>query len=128
MRIAAAIIAVTVLAPIALPAHAQAPAPAPVPEVMPFDIPYGTPIVMDQAHKAIMAAVTEAKKHNWKMAIAVVDPAGNLVAEATMDGTQYARSRSPRARRAPRRCSAVRPACSRPRSTITEPTHSACWP
>jgi glc operon protein GlcG len=37
-----------------------------------------------------MAAAAEAKKHNWKMAISVVDPAGNLVAEATMDGTQYA--------------------------------------
>lgn len=71
------------------PAVAPAPAPA-VPEVMPFDIPYGTPVSMDTAHKAIMAAVTEAKKHNWKMSISVVDPAGNLVAHATMDGTQYA--------------------------------------
>ena len=33
--------------------------------------------------------MTEAKKHNWKMSIAVVDTAGNLVAHATMDGTQY---------------------------------------
>ena len=71
-------------------AHAQAPAPAAVPEVMPFDIPYGTPIAMDDAHNAIMAAVTEAKKHNWKMAVSVVDPAGNLIAHVTMDGTQYA--------------------------------------
>lgn len=75
-------------------AYAQAPAPAaapaPVPEVMPFDIPYGTPISMDTAHKAIMAAAEEARKHNWKMSISVVDPAGNLVAHATMDGTQYA--------------------------------------
>ena len=31
----------------------------------------------------------EAKKHNWKLSISVVDPAGNLVAHATMDGTQY---------------------------------------
>jgi glc operon protein GlcG len=85
MRIAA-IIAVTLAA---MPlAHAQAP--APVPEAMPFDIPYGTPIGMDQAQKAIMTAVTEAKKHNWKMAITVVDPSGNLIAHATMDGTQYA--------------------------------------
>jgi uncharacterized protein GlcG (DUF336 family) len=63
---------------------------APVPEAMPFDIPYGTPIDMDTAHKAIMAAAAEAKKHNWKMAISVVDPAGQLIAHATMDGTQYA--------------------------------------
>jgi uncharacterized protein GlcG (DUF336 family) len=56
---------------------------------MPFDIPYGTPITLDTAQKAIMAAEAEAKKHNWKMAIAVVDPAGQLIAHATMDGTQY---------------------------------------
>lgn len=92
MRLIAAIIAgIVVAAPLA---HAQAPAPAappaPVPEAMPFDIPYGTPIGMDAAHKAIQAAAGEAKKHNWKMSISVVDPAGNLVAHATMDGTQYA--------------------------------------
>ena len=91
---AAAVLAVPV-------ASAQAPAPATptpapaaqppaVPEAMPFDIPYGTPISMDMAHKAIQAAAAEAKKHNWKMAITVVDPNGNLVAHATMDGTQYA--------------------------------------
>ena len=37
-----------------------------------------------------MAAAAEAKKRNWKMAIAVVGPAGQLVAHATIDGTQYA--------------------------------------
>jgi glc operon protein GlcG len=88
MRIAAAIIATTLFAvPLA---HAQAPAPAAVPEVMPFDIPYGAPIALDAAKKAIAAAEAEATKHNWKMAITVVDPAGYTVAEATMDGTQYA--------------------------------------
>jgi uncharacterized protein GlcG (DUF336 family) len=56
---------------------------------MPFDIPYGAPIGLDGAQKAIMAAEAEAKKHNWKMAIAVVDPAGQLIAHATMDGTQH---------------------------------------
>ncbi len=72
------------------PGRAQPAAPAAVPEAMPFDIPYGTPIDLDQAHKAIMAAAAEARKHNWKMAIAVVGPAGQLIAHATMDGTQYA--------------------------------------
>ena len=57
---------------------------------MPFDIPYGAPIDLDAAQKAIMAAAAEARKHNWKMAIAVVGPAGQLVAHATIDGTQYA--------------------------------------
>jgi len=68
---------------------AQAQPLGPVPEAMPFDIPYGTPIALDTAQKAIMAAEAEAKKHNWKMAICVVDPAGQLIAHATMDGTQY---------------------------------------
>jgi glc operon protein GlcG len=95
MRIAAAVIAATIATIVAMPlAHAQAPAPAaapaPVPEAMPFDIPYGMPISLDQAHQAITAATAEARKHNWKMSITVVDPAGNLVAHATMDGTQYA--------------------------------------
>jgi glc operon protein GlcG len=72
-----------------MPTIVKAQTPA-VPEVMPFDIPYGTPIDLDDAHKGIIAAVNEAKKHNWKMSISVVDPAGNLVAHATMDGTQYA--------------------------------------
>jgi glc operon protein GlcG len=95
MRIAAAIIAATIVAgtlvagPLAR-AQTTAAAPAPVPEAMPFDIPYGMPIGLDQANKAIMAGVAEAKRHNWKMSITVVDPAGNLVAHATMDGTQYA--------------------------------------
>jgi glc operon protein GlcG len=56
---------------------------------MPFDIPYGAPIDLDAAQKVIMAAVAEAKKHNWKEAIAVVGPSGQLVAHATMDNTQY---------------------------------------
>ncbi len=95
MRVLGAIIAAAVIAaPFATPAaQAQAPAataPAAVPEAMPFDIPYGTPINLDQAYKAILAAAAEATKHNWKMSILVVDPAGNLVAHATMDGTQYA--------------------------------------
>lgn len=71
------------------PACAQPPA-APVPEKMPFDIPYGTPIGVEMAQRAIAASMAEAHKHDWKMAIAVVGPAGQLIAEATMDGTQYA--------------------------------------
>lgn len=50
---------------------------------------YGAPIDLDQAHKAVMAAAAEAKKHNCKMSISVVNPAGELVAHATMDGTQH---------------------------------------
>lgn len=71
--------------------HAQAPAPA-VPDQMPFDIPYGTSITADRAAQVVAATVAEAKKspRNWKMAIAVVDPNGDLVYFYKMDQTQVA--------------------------------------
>lgn len=84
-----ALVVAILVAPVTRIATAQTPAPA-IPETMPFDIPYGVPIGLVDAQTAIAASVAEAKKHNWKMAISVVDPAGNLVAHATMDGTQYA--------------------------------------
>jgi uncharacterized protein GlcG (DUF336 family) len=61
-----------------------------VPEKMPFDIPYGTPVGYDTAISLINAAAAEAKKHNWKMNIAVVDNNGDLIAFQRMDGAQIA--------------------------------------
>lgn len=61
-----------------------------VPAVMPFDIPYGTPIGLDQAKKVAEAAVAEARKHNWKMNVAVVGPSGDLLYFERMDGAQLA--------------------------------------
>jgi uncharacterized protein GlcG (DUF336 family) len=61
-----------------------------IPENMPFDVPYGPPISLDQAAAAIAAAVAEAKKHNWKLNVAVVDSGANLVAFQRMDGAQLA--------------------------------------
>jgi glc operon protein GlcG len=58
-------------------ASAQAPAPA-----------YGMAIGLDNARKAATAAIAEARKNNWTMAVAVVDTAGNLVYFEKMDGTQ----------------------------------------
>ena len=57
---------------------------------MPFDIPYGPPISLDHARAAVAAAVAEARKHDWKMNVAVVDSGGNLVAFERMDGAQLA--------------------------------------
>ena len=74
----------------AVPVFAQAPAPAPVPDAMPFDIPYGTPISLERAKSVAEAAMAEAKKRNWKDAIAIVGPAGELVYFVKMDGTQNA--------------------------------------
>jgi glc operon protein GlcG len=61
-----------------------------VPDKMPFDIPYGTPISLERAVAAIAAAVAEAKKHDWKLNVAVVDSGGNLVAFQRMNGAQLA--------------------------------------
>lgn len=76
------------------PIHAQqTPAANPldvVPDKMPFDVPYGTPISLERAEAAIAATVAEAKKHDWKLNVAVVDSGGNLVAFQRMDGAQLA--------------------------------------
>ncbi len=77
---------------LAVPVFAQAPAPtpAPIPDAIPFDIPYGTPISLERAKQVAEAAMAEAKKRNWKDAIAIVRTAGDLVYFVRMDGTQYA--------------------------------------
>src|SRR6266481_9074424 len=61
-----------------------------VPDKMPFDIPYGPPISLERAAAAVAAAIAEAKKHDWKLNVAVVDSGGNLVAFQRMDGAQLA--------------------------------------
>ena len=61
-----------------------------VPDKMPFDVAYGAPISLERAQAAITAAVAEARKHDWKLNIAVVDSGGNLVAFQRMDGAQLA--------------------------------------
>src|SRR5580692_309393 len=61
-----------------------------VPDKMPFDVPYGAPIALEHAQAAIAAAVAEAKKHDWKLNVAVVDSGGNLVAFQRMNGAQLA--------------------------------------
>src|SRR5262250_1583806 len=50
--------------------------------------PYGMPIALESAKKAAAAAVAEARKNGWTMAVAVTDPAGELVYFEKMDGTQ----------------------------------------
>jgi uncharacterized protein GlcG (DUF336 family) len=61
-----------------------------VPDNMPFDVPYGAPISLERAANALAAAVAEAKKHDWKLNVAVVDSGANLVAFQRMDGAQLA--------------------------------------
>jgi glc operon protein GlcG len=61
-----------------------------VPEKMPFNTPYGTPISLEKAQAAGLAAVAEANKRGWPLNVAVVDSGGNLVTFARMDGAQLA--------------------------------------
>lgn len=61
-----------------------------IPDNMPYDVPYGAPISLERAESAIAAAVAEAKKHSWKLNVAVVDSGANLVAFQRMDGAQLA--------------------------------------
>jgi glc operon protein GlcG len=72
---------------IAAPAPAQ-PAQSPAPPSPPP--PYGETINLDQSMKIVEAAMAEAKKNNWFLAVSVVGPAGDLVYFAKMDNTQYA--------------------------------------
>src|SRR5882724_12464592 len=65
------------------PAPAQSQPAAPPPD-------YGAPINNEQAKEAAVAAITEARKNGWRMAIAVVDPGGYLVFFEKIDGTQNA--------------------------------------
>jgi glc operon protein GlcG len=49
---------------------------------------YGTAIRIEAAKKAAAAALAEARRNNWTMAVAVVDPGGHLVYFERMDDTQ----------------------------------------
>ena len=50
--------------------------------------PYGALISLENAKKAAAPALAEAEKNHWNMAVAIVDPSGNLVYYEKMDGTQ----------------------------------------
>jgi glc operon protein GlcG len=55
--------------------------------------PYGPPVSVETAKKAAAAALAETRKNNWLMAVAVVDPSGNLVYYEKMDNTQLGSAR-----------------------------------
>jgi len=58
------------------------------PLVPPANVPYGTPISTDAAKKIAAAAIAEARKNSWAMALAVVDTGGYLVYFERMPDTQ----------------------------------------
>src|SRR5205085_11685835 len=77
-RFARPFFSLLMLAALASSMHAQtAPAPA-----------YGMPLGVDSAKEVAAAAIAEARKNNFTMAISVVDTAGNVVYFEKMDGTQ----------------------------------------
>jgi len=55
-------------------------------QMLPY--PYGAPISNENAKKAAAAALAEATKNHWVMAVAVVDPSGTLVYYEKTDNTQ----------------------------------------
>ena len=50
--------------------------------------PYGPPVSAENAKKVAAAAIAEARKSNWNMVVAVVDPGGTLVYYEKMDNAQ----------------------------------------
>lgn len=71
-----------VLAQGASSALAQTPAAPAAPSV------YGASVNADTAHKAMTAALAEAARNGWPMAVAIVDTSGQLVHFQKMDQTQ----------------------------------------
>jgi glc operon protein GlcG len=51
--------------------------------------PYGEPISLATAKKAMAAAEAEAFKNNWSMAIVIIDSSGHVVMLHKLDNTQY---------------------------------------
>src|SRR5256885_10073754 len=50
--------------------------------------PYGVAISLENAKKAAAPALAEAAKNNWRVAVAIVGPAGTLIYYEKMDNTQ----------------------------------------
>jgi glc operon protein GlcG len=81
-------VAVSVAAGSAL---AQQAAPSAAPQAAPVStamLPYGPPVTLDQAKRAMAAAELEALKNSWQVAIAILDSGGNLVMFHKIDNTQ----------------------------------------
>src|SRR6266849_10386225 len=84
-RLKLLVLATAILFGAAMPVGAQQP-PAPSP---PPVTPYGAPIGLEAAKKAMAAAEAEAGKNNWPMAIVILDSTGHLVMLHKLDNTQY---------------------------------------
>jgi len=59
-----------------------------IPFAPPPPVPYGLSVSIESAKNAAAAAIAEARKNNWKMAIAIVDTGGYLVYFEKMQDTR----------------------------------------
>ncbi|GAA0582128.1 hypothetical protein GCM10009416_20690 [Craurococcus roseus] len=84
----AALSALALLAPLHAGAQQQPQTAPPAAAAPAAPLPYGMPIAMDAARKAMAAAEREATENNWNVAIAIVDSGGHLVMMHRLDGTQ----------------------------------------
>jgi uncharacterized protein GlcG (DUF336 family) len=57
-------------------------------QVAPPTTPYGAPLSIAEAKKAMAAAEAEAGKNNWGVSIAIVDSGGNLLMLHRLDNAQ----------------------------------------
>ena len=71
---------------VAAPAFSQTAGPAPAPAAAPAT--YGAPIGLDAARALIDKTLEAARAAGFRMAVAIVEPSGELVAFARMDDTQ----------------------------------------
>ncbi len=78
-RLLSLLVAVMLFA--AASASAQAPPPPPP--------AYGAAISLDQAKRVMAGAEAEAKKNNWPVVIAILDPGGNVVMLHRLDNAQW---------------------------------------
>jgi uncharacterized protein GlcG (DUF336 family) len=69
---------------------AQQPAQPPAAPASPSAPEYGLPMNTEQAKAAATAALAEARKNNWRMAVAIVGPDGSVIYFEKMDGSQNA--------------------------------------
>jgi uncharacterized protein GlcG (DUF336 family) len=69
-------------------ALAQQPPAAPAAAATAGKEPYGPPITLDQAKRAMAAAELEAAKNSWQVAITILDSGGNLVMFHRIDNAQ----------------------------------------
>ena len=73
---------------LAAPAGAQTP-PTPAPAAATPAPPYGAPIGLEAAQALVDRAVEAGRARGFRLAIAVVEPSGELVAFGRMDDVQY---------------------------------------